>query len=59
MFVDASCMALLADTVLRWEGTPRAKQVDTAVVAINVVVLIGELTQESVMVNQSFISRIQ
>lgn len=43
VFVDASCMAMLADTVLRWEGTKRAKQVDTAVVLINIVVLVGEL----------------
>lgn len=46
VFVDASCMALLADTVLRWEGTPRAKQADTAVVVINVVVLVGKLSCE-------------
>lgn len=42
VFVDASCMALLADTVLRWEDTPRAKQVDKAVLVINIVVLVGE-----------------
>lgn len=43
VFADASCMALLADTVLRWEGTARAKQVDTAVVVINIIVLVGKL----------------
>ena len=42
LLVDASCMAMLADNVLRWEGTSRAKQLDTAVTIIQLVALVGE-----------------
>lgn len=42
MLTDAVCMALLAGTVIRWEGTPRATQVDTAVVIIQLVALVGK-----------------
>ena len=35
-------MAMLADNVLRWEGTSRAKRLDTAVTIIQLVALVGE-----------------
>ena len=36
---DAVCMALLAVSVEKWEGTSRAKGVDTAVMIIQVITL--------------------
>lgn len=39
---NAVCMALLAVAADKWEGTPRAKQVDTAVLIIQLVSLVGE-----------------
>lgn len=47
LFVDASCMAMLADSVLRWEGTSRAKQLDTAVTVIQLVALVGKILHSS------------
>lgn len=40
--VDAVCMAVLAISADKWEGTSRAEQVDTAVMVIQVVTLLGE-----------------
>lgn len=39
---DAVCMAVLAVSADKWEGTPRAKMVDTAIVIIQLVSLVGE-----------------
>ena len=39
---NAVCMAVLAVAVYNWEGTPRAKRVDTAVLIIQLVSLVGE-----------------
>ncbi|CAM9800080.1 unnamed protein product [Ectocarpus fasciculatus] len=39
--IDAACMAMLADTALRWQRTPRAKRTDTAVVVLQLVALVA------------------
>ncbi len=41
--INALCMAVLAVSADKWEGTPRAKGVDTAVMIIQFVILSGEL----------------
>ena len=41
---DAACMALLAVSADKWEGTSRAKEADTAVMIIQLVTLLGEST---------------
>ena len=40
---DAVCMALLAVSVLEWEGTENAKRADNAVMIIELVALVGGL----------------
>lgn len=40
--IDAVCMALLAVSADRWEGTSRAKGIDAAVMIIQLVTLSGE-----------------
>ena len=39
---NAVCMALLAVAADKWEGTPRARRVDTAVFVIQLLSLVGE-----------------
>lgn len=39
---DAVCMAVLAVSVDKWEGTLRAKDVDTAVMIVQLITLAGE-----------------
>jgi len=39
---NALCMAVLAVSADLWEGTPRAKGVDTAVMVVQLVTLLGE-----------------
>lgn len=39
---DAACMAILAVSADKWEGTARANRVDTAVMIIQLVALAGE-----------------
>ena len=41
MLADAVCMGILSIAASRWEGTPRADRVDTAVVIIQLIVLLG------------------
>lgn len=45
MAVDAVCMGLLATAALKWEGTERAKHTSTAVIALQLFSLCGELKQ--------------
>lgn len=40
--VDAVCMAVLAVSADKWEGTSRAEKVDSAVVIVQVVTLAGK-----------------
>ena len=40
---DAICMAVLAVSVLAWEGTEHAQRADKAVVIIQLLVLVGEI----------------
>ena len=39
---DAVCMAVLAVSADKWEGTSRAKSVDSAVMIIQLVTLLGK-----------------
>lgn len=40
--IDAACMAVLAVSADRWEGSARAKEVDTAVMVVQLNTLLGE-----------------
>lgn len=40
--IDAVCMALLAVSASRWEGTPAAGKVDSAVMLLQLFALCGE-----------------
>lgn len=40
--IDAACMAVLAVSADKWEGSSRAKAVDSAVMTVQLVTLVGE-----------------
>jgi len=43
---NAACMAILAVSAGAWNGTLRAKRVDTAVVVIQILTLVGESVRQ-------------
>ena len=49
MAVDATCMALLAISASRWEGTAAAARVDSAVMLLQLLALCGECWREGKM----------